>query len=67
MVFDRFPVHHQRVTLRLLDAAVQFHAMATLGAQKKRLRLSHTGFEQRFLSFADVDAGNLLNHGFVSD
>ena len=37
VVFDRFPVHHQRVTLRLLDAAVQFHAMATLGAQKKRL------------------------------
>jgi len=48
-------------------AAVQFHAMAALGAQKQRLRLGNTGFEQRFLSFADVDAGNLLNHGLVSD
>ncbi|MNU10897.1 hypothetical protein D3C72_2583310 [compost metagenome] len=63
MVFHGFPIHDQRIALRLFDAAIQLHGMASAGAQEKRLRLGNACFEQRFLSFADQNAGNLLNHG----
>ena len=66
VVLDGFPVHDQRVALRLFDAAVQLHAVAAAGPQEQRFRLRDARLEQRFLSFADMDAGYLLVLGLVS-
>ena len=62
VVFQRFPLRHQPITLRLLDRFVQFKSLAALGAQEQRTRLGNGGFKILLGARLDVDLCDFGDH-----
>jgi hypothetical protein len=63
VVLDRRPFDEQPVAQRFFDRALQFHALAALGALEYRRGVLHAGLEFRFHARFDVDLRNFENHG----
>ena len=66
MIFDRLPFDEQPVAARLLDRALQFQAVAALGALEHRRGVFHAGLEFGFHAGLDVDLGDFGDHVFGS-
>jgi hypothetical protein len=67
VVLYGFPLDEEPVTVRLLDGALQFHAVATFGALEHRRRILHPGLELGLHSGLDVDLCDFGDHGFSGD
>ena len=62
VIFQRCPLHHQPVALRLLDLAVKRDAGASLRAQENRLCFAHACLEFRFHTGFYFDLCNFGDH-----
>src|SRR5262245_64554823 len=63
VILERFPFDEQAIAARLLDAALQLHALAAFGAAKDRRRLLHASLKLILHAGNGVDLRNLDNHG----
>ena len=62
VVFQRLPLRHQPVTLRLLDRFVQLKALAALGPQEQRTRLGDGRLKILLGAGLDVDLCDFGDH-----
>ena len=62
VVFQRLPLRHQPVTLRLLDRFVQLKALAALGTQEQRTRLGNGRLKILLGARLDVDLCDFGDH-----
>src|ERR1051326_354221 len=63
VVLDRLPGDEQPIAGRLLDRALQRHAVAALGAAENRRSVFHAGLEFGLHAGLDVDLGDFGDHG----
>src|SRR5205814_8895420 len=63
VILQRLPLHHQTVTLWLLDRAVQLKTVKTPGAAEGGLCLDNSGFKILLGAGLDVDLGDFGDHG----
>jgi hypothetical protein len=66
VIFHRCPFDEQPVTGGLLGRALQFQAVAALGALEHRRGAFHAGLELGFHAGLDVDLGDFGDHGLGS-
>jgi hypothetical protein len=62
VVLERLPAHEQPVAGRLLERALQLHALAALRPLEDRRRLGDPLLERRFHARLDLDLRDLEDH-----